>query len=79
MALLLLSPAIYIVGLIAPLTPSYGTPNLLHIVGFWLAPMGLLASIWFWDRSVLGRASASILLVAILTSYIWIAYPMWVN
>ena len=72
-----LALAVYAVGLLAPLTPSYGTPSLIHLVVFWVLPMGLLASVWLWDRSIVGRVSASLLLVSVLLSYLWISYPMW--
>ncbi len=69
--------AVYVVGLLAPLTPSYGTPSLLHLVVFWVFPLGLLASNWLWDRSIVGRAFAGLLLVSVFLSYLWISYPMW--
>ena len=74
---LLLALAVYAVGLLSPLTPSYGTPNLLHLTVFWMFPLGLLASVWLWDQSAVGRVSASLLLGSVLVSYLWIAYPMW--
>jgi hypothetical protein len=75
----LLAIAIYAVGLLSPLTPSYGTPSIFQLIVFWVFPMGLLASVWIWDHSVVGRLFATMLFLSILASYIWISHPMWSN
>ena len=71
LAAVLVAPVWFGLGLIAPLTPSQGAPSVLSLLGFWLAPMALLAGVWFWDRSVLGRTTASGLLLLILAPYSW--------
>ena len=76
---LLLSPAIYVVGLVAPLTPSEGYPSFLSLLGFWLLPMAAVVAVWTWDGSVVGRAASSLVLVLIFASYAWISLPMWLN
>ena len=73
---LVLAPVWFGLGLIAPLTPSEGNPSLLNLLCFWLAPMGFLACVWTWDKSVVGRCSAGILLAAILLAYAWLMWPI---
>ena len=76
LAVLILAPLIYAYGLVAPLTPSHGdgAPAVLDVVGFWVLPLGMLASIWGWDRSVVGRASAALVFAAVFGSYLWVAW-----
>ena len=75
----LVSPVVYVVGLIAPLTPTEGYPTVLSLLGFWLLPMAALAAVWTWDRSIVGRVTSSVVFVLILASYAWISLPMWLT
>jgi hypothetical protein len=68
----LLAPIWFCFGLIAPLTPSEGMPTLASLFVFWLVPMALLAGVWVWDHSVIGRGLSATLLVLILAFYSWL-------
>jgi len=74
---LLVAPLVYMVGLLSPLTPSYGMPGVIDLAGFWLFPMGLLVAVCLWGKSLLVRLISGGLLALILGSYLWILYPIW--
>jgi hypothetical protein len=73
-ALNALGCAIFIVGLLSPLTPSEGMPRLLDIAVFVAAPLLLLATAFGlsrrWPSKLLGAAE----MTAILTTTTWLLW-----
>ena len=76
LGVLVLAPLWFGLGLLSPLTPSEGAPSLVALLAFWVAPMISLASVWAWDKSVVGRLGATAVFLLILVPYLVLIWPL---
>jgi hypothetical protein len=65
------------VGLIAPLTPSYGVPAARDLMLFLLGPVLILAASIYYARSIPGKIVLGFVLLLILAAAINLIYPMY--
>lgn len=74
-----LALVIFVVGLIAPLTPSEGTPTVRDLSLFLFGPILLIATGVYFSRSTAGKAVLVIELLLVLVAAYKLIYPMYKN
>lgn len=74
-----LALVVFVVGLIAPLTPSEGTPTVRDLSLFLFGPILLMASAVYFARSLTGRLVLVAELLLVLVAAYKLIYPMYKN
>lgn len=70
---------VFVVGLIAPLTPSEGTPTVRDLAFFLFGPIVLIAAAVYFSRSTAGKLILVVELLLVIVAAFKLIYPMYKN